>query len=144
MEYESEMCTRLIWKKTGVVIPQEDIVACHALNKRGADTSYIIRVGNRKSSSAWEVLASGMLTGRNKDTKASFCPDTNVFLNFQLTKRRGDLAKLVRKAKLDKKLIKYRTDQNGRLTVKVRVDTKFEEVNSEADLMRIIANPTLR
>ena len=51
--------------------------------------------------------------------------------------------KKIKEAKKNLKVVKYGADQNGRVAVKVRVDTVFEEVKSEADLARIIANPTV-
>ena len=104
--------------KTGVTVPVTDIVACHVLSKQGSDSTYIIRFGNRRPGSAWDIIASGMLTGRNKESKANFTA-ANVFLNFQLTKKRAELVKVVRQAKKDKKIVKYGTDQNGRVTVRV-------------------------
>jgi hypothetical protein len=138
-ETEAEMCVRMIHDKTGVEVPLQDIVACHALNGRGADTSYIIRIANMKPGSAWDILAAAILTGKNKVTKVN---KVNVFINFQLTKRRGELMQLARKAKVDKRIVKYGADQNGRITVKVKVDSRFEEVTCGLDLQRIISNPT--
>ena len=73
-----------------------------------------------------------MLTGRNKETKANFT-DKNVFLNFQLTKKRAELAKYVRKAKVDKKIVKYGTDQNGKTTIKVLHNSPWVAVSSVSD-----------
>ena len=82
----TEMCARLIYMKTGVTVPVTDIVACHVLSKQGSDSTYIIRFGNRRPGSAFDIVAAGMLTGRNKESKANFT-NANVFLNFQLTKK---------------------------------------------------------
>ena len=84
--------------KSGVVVPLSDIVACHSLGNRGTDTSYLVKFGNRKPGSAWEILAAGMLTGKNNVSKEAFT-DANVFLSFQLTKKKAHLAKMVRLAK---------------------------------------------
>ena len=139
VEHDHEMCIRLIKLKTGVDIPVRDIVACHALTRRGTDSSFIVRISNRRSGSAWSILAAGMLTGRNNVTKSNFSQD-NVFLNFQLTKKRSELSKVVRKAKHDKKIIKYGVDQNGRITVKVKASSKWEEVASSSDLEKAVVN----
>ena len=87
------MCARLIFLKTGVTVPLTDIVACHVLSKQGSDSTYIIRFGNRRPGSAWDIIASGMLTGRNKEYKDNFRA-ANVFLNFQLTKKRAELVEV--------------------------------------------------
>ena len=141
-EYEHEMCARLIKLKTGVDIPLHDIDACHALNKRGSDSTFIIRISNRKPGSAWYTLAAGLLTGRNNVTKSNFTQD-NVYLNFQLTKKRSDLSKVVRKAKVDKKIVKYGVDQNGRFTIKVKANSKWEEISFTQDLEKAISNSFL-
>ena len=123
------MCCRLIKLKSGVEVPLSDITACHSLGNRGTDTSYLIKFGNRKIGSAWDILAAGMLTGRNNDTKEAFT-DANVFLNLQLSKKKAQLSKLVRVAKSEKKIIKYGTDQNGRITVRVNSSCPWVEVTS--------------
>ena len=139
VEDEHEMIVRLIKNKTGVVIPLSDIEACHALNKRGSDSSFIIRISNRKPGSAWSTLAARMLTGMNNVTKSNFTQD-NLFLNFQLTKKRGELAKVIRKARYDKKIAKYSVDQNGNFTVKVKSNNKWQGISSTEDLELAITN----
>ena len=140
MEDDTEMIIRLVKEKTGVEFLLGDITACHILKKQGLDSSYIIRVANRKPGSAWEVLSAGLLTGKNSKTGKHFT-DANVFVNFQLTKRRGELSKKVREAKYAKGIIKYGTDQNGRITVKVSPDSPWSEVSSPAHLQQLIASP---
>ena len=139
-EDDTEMMVRLTAAKTGVNIPLVDISACHALNKQGANASYILRVTNRKPDSAWATLAAGLLTGKNNSTGDHFT-GANVYINFQLTKRRGDLAKEVRKAKYSKDIVKYGTDQNGRITVRVNATSPWMEVTSIDHLAHLIANP---
>ena len=139
-EDDTEMIVRLISAKTGVNIPLVDISTCHALNKQGANSSYILRITNRKPDSAWATLAAGLLTGKNNSTGDHFT-DANVYINFQLTKRRGDLAKEVRKAKFSKDIVKYGTDQNGRITVRVNNTSVWAEVTSVPHLRHLVANP---
>ena len=139
-EDDTEMVVRLVRAKTGVNIPLVDISACHALNKQGANSSYILRITNRKPDSAWATLAAGLLTGKNNSTGDHFT-DANVYINFQLTKRRGDLAKEVRMAKYSKGIVKYGTDQNGKITVKVKVFSPWAEVTSISHLQHLIDNP---
>ena len=137
------MCCRLIKLKTGVEVPLSDITACHSLGNRGTDTSYLIKFGNRKIGSAWDILAAGMLTGRNNSTKENFT-DANVFLNFQLTKKKSELSKLVRLSKSERKIMKYGTDQNGRITVKINQSCPWVEVASSAELENYINSPPVR
>ena len=144
LETKVEVCVRMILQKTGVAMPVSDIVACHPLgNRRGAETTYILRVINRKPGSAWDTLAAALLTGKNNQSGKYCNNDINCYINFQLTKKKGELMKKIKEAKKNLKVVKYGADQNGRVTVKVRVDTVFEEVKSEADLARIITNPTV-
>ena len=137
VESALEMCCRLIKLKTGVEVPLSDITACHSLGNRGTDTSYLIKFGNRKIGSAWDILAAGMLTGRNNSTKENFT-DANVFLNFQLTKKKSELSKFVRLSKSERKIMKYGTDQNGRITVKINQSFPWVEVASSAELENYI------
>ena len=54
---------------------------------------------------------------------------------------RGDLAKEVRKAKYSKDIVKYGTDQNGKITVKVKIFSPWVEVTSISHLQHLVANP---
>ena len=92
-ENDAELMVRLVKEKTGVELLLSDISACHALSKQGANTTYILRVTNRKPGSAWEVLSAGLLTGKNS-ANGEYFTDANVFINFQLTRRRGFLRDL--------------------------------------------------
>ena len=51
-ENDAELMVRLVNKKTGVDLLLSDISACHALNKQGLNTTYILRVMNRRPGSA--------------------------------------------------------------------------------------------
>ena len=143
LESDVDLVTRLILKKTGIIVPETDIMACHALPSRGGqEPSYIVRFGNRREGSAWDILAAGLLTGKHKYTKAFFSKDP-IYINFQLTKNNNELMKVVRKAKTDGQIIKYGVDQNARVTVKAKKDSVFETVATVDDLKRIVANPTM-
>ena len=133
VENDIELCCRLIHLKTGVSVPLQDITACHPLSKKVGSTSYVLRISNRKPGSAWDILAAGLLTGRNKFTKANFTDD-NVFINFQLTNTRNNLAKAIRDAKKSRKVVKYGCDQNGNFTVKFKADSTWQVVGSIQDL----------
>ena len=84
-----------------------------------------------------------MLTGRNNVSKENFT-DANVFLNFQLTKKKSELSKMVRLAKSERKIIKYGTDQNGRITVRINQSCPWVEVTSGAELENFINSPPVR
>jgi hypothetical protein len=47
----------------------------------------------------------------------------------------------VREAKYAKGIIKYGTDQNGRITLKVNPDSPWSEVTSPYHLQQLIASP---
>ena len=143
-ESVTEMCVRLIKEKTTVEVPLKDVVACHPIGKgRGADTTFVLRVINRNPGSAWDYLSSALLTGKNKKTKQFVNNQMNCFISFQLTPRRGELMKAIKKAKVTCKSLRYGADQSGRITVRVNEKCMFEEVKNEADLTRILAHPTL-
>ena len=139
LEKPQEMCVRAIFKKTGIQVPLEDISACHSLNTRGSNTTYIMRITNRKPGSAWDILAAGMLTGKHKITKANFTKD-NLYINFQTTKQKGELSKVVRDARKARKIVKYGMDQNAKITVKVTAVSEWVEVTSEQQLLDLVAN----
>ena len=134
-ESQFEMIKRLIFLKTGVELPEEDIVTCHALSRRGggAVSSYIVRVGNMRPGSAWEIISAGMLNGKNPSSKEYFSKD-NVYISFQLTKKKSDLAKAVRVAKVARKIKQYSIDQNGRITIRIQDSSAWTEVTSQVHL----------
>jgi len=136
-----EVVTRAIFAKTGVRVPEQDLQACHTLGRPGAspNTSYIVRFSNLRPGSAWDILAAGLLTGRNKETKQNFDSSVALYLNFQLSRSKNQLAKVVRDAKRARRIAKYGIDQNGRVTVKVSVDSpSWVEVHSEEELTGLV------
>ena len=132
-EDDTEMVTRLIKEKTGVQFNPNEVLACHPLGKREKNT-FILRIANKKPGSNWDTLTSGMKKGTN------FKPEVNVFINYQLTKRRADLAKKVREAKSGGKIEKYSVDQNGKFKVKTKnpADKEWPVVKTVDDLNKII------
>ena len=145
-ESEVEVCIRAIKAKTGVEVPEADITACHPLKRKGATpgTNYIVRFGNRRPKSAWDTLAAGLLTGKNKDTHAKFT-SANLYLNFQLTGYRSDLVRSVRAAKKDRRIRFYGVDQNGRVTVLGRhADAQWTEVRSLRALDLVASHTNVR
>ena len=137
-----EMCIRAIETKTGIRVPLEDVSACHPLQRRGTEpnTTFVIRIWNRKQHSAWEQLTAGLMTGRNPQTGRDFT-SVPLFINYQLTPARGEVVKVVREAKRGKRLHKYNVDANGRCFVQlVDRQSQWKEVKSEDDLKKLAAS----
>ena len=81
-----------------------------------------------------------MLTGKNSITGSNFTQD-NIFLNFQLTKKKSELVSAVRDARKAKTISKYGIDQNGRVSVKVRSTSKqWKEVATRSELDSLITS----
>ena len=122
-ESELDMVLRMVYEKTGVWIPYEDVAACHRVGNSN-NNSFVLKVWNRKRFSSWDQLTEGMLTGK------TFSPQ-NIFINFMLTNRRTELSKQVRQAKKDNLVKKYSVDQNGKIYIKkLGNDDKFHLVTS--------------
>ena len=119
LESMAEACVRAIEAKTGIRVPLEDVSACHPLQRRGTEpnTTFVIRIWNRREGSAWEKLTPGLMTGRQPG--GSNFTNANLFINYQLTPMRGDLVKAVRTAKVARRLHKYSVDANGRCFVQL-------------------------
>ena len=127
-ESDTDMVLRLIFEKTTVTIPKEDVIACHPMGRREKNT-YIITIINRKPGSAWERLTACMMKASN------MVKEKNVYINFQLTKDRAALAKDVRKAKTDGRIGGYSVDQNGRIKIKkLDGDKQYKKVTSVAEM----------
>ena len=114
-ENDLELAVRMVGLKTGVYIPHRDVYACHPIGKK-ENHSYILCIGNRQPGSAWDDLTYGMRTGKNRD--GGYFTKENIFVNYQLTARRIQLSKEVRKAKTDNLLQKYSIDANGKIYIK--------------------------
>jgi hypothetical protein len=98
----------LIHSKYGVSVPPQDIQALHKL----PNSTILIRVWNRKEGSAWSKLINAIKTGGNRSM--------NVYLNFQLTQRRSNLAYQLRQFKKNNQISKFYTDENGAISFKVK------------------------
>ena len=108
----------LIKAKYDVELPAEDIQACHHVpswpkGRRGKPEyrSIVLRIWNRRAGSAWSVLIGKIMSGGNRAT--------NVYANFQLTKRRSDLVYNLRKLKEAKKISKFYTNENGQVCYRI-------------------------
>ena len=62
--------------------------------------------------------------------------DVNVFLNFQLTARRGKLAKAIRRARFDGLVSKETVNANGQF--QVLVGEEWKSVRTEEELQRLL------
>ena len=110
-ENDMDMVLRLVHMKTGIWIQECDVIACHPLGKRERNT-YILCVNNRTPYSGWDIITKGMVTAENNFTWE------NVFINFQLTKKRGEICKEVRRAKKENLIKNYDINANGRIFIK--------------------------
>ena len=126
-ETDLELVLRLVHMKTGVRINEHEVTACHPLGKRDRNT-FILSVHNRTPMSAWETITKGMMTADN-----NFSPD-NIFINFQLTKRRGELSKEVRRAKKEKLIKSYEIDSNGRIFIRKLDNDETLEILDMVDI----------
>ena len=108
--------TDLLCQKYKVIVPAEDVQACHRL----PNGKVILRIWNRKPGSAWEGLISAIKTGG--DRKLDF------YANFQLTSQRSSLLFQLRNLYREKKISKVFTDENGHISFKV---------NSESSKVRV-------
>ena len=135
-EDATDLCCRLIELKTGVPVPKEDISACHILKKRGDESSYIIRFQNLKPKSAWDLITEGLMTGK---VNGQCFTDDNVFINYQVTRARGELLKLAREARGSKQIHKYSTDQNGNISVQMMVRGPWIRISSPSDLQQLVS-----
>ena len=111
----TEMCTRLVQKKTGCDILQSDVSACHRLKDN--DHTYILAVANRLPGSGWESLTAGMVNGRMKNSQEYFKKD-GVFLSYQVTQAKAKLLHQIRLARKQGHISKFSVNENGRVTVR--------------------------
>ena len=131
-ESDVEMVLRVIKDKTNVVVPKEDITACHRVGKKETNT-FVVSFNNRKSGSAWEEVTAAMMKPKN------MVKEKNVFLNFQLTKYRADLAKAVRQAKKDDRIAAFSIDRNGNIKIKkLAADKEYLKVKSVENMERML------
>ena len=110
--------TELIKTKYNVVVPASNVQACHFIpswpeGRKGNPLykSVVIRFWNRKPDSAWSALVKSIVSGGAKEVP--------IFCNFQLTKKRNNLLFHLRKLKKEKKIVKYYTDENGKIQYKI-------------------------
>ena len=131
-ESHTSIVKKLIKLKTDVEVQDREIIACHPMGKQESNT-FLLRLVDRSPGSSWDQIVQGMKKGGN------FKHEVNVFINFQLTKRRIALASKARTAKSAGKISKVFVDHNGKIRVKKEgADEKYVEVKTEADLNNFI------
>ena len=137
-ESDTEMIIRIIEMKTGVAIDKKDVAACHRIGKK-ENNAYVIRINDRKAGSAWHTITEGMMTGKLPGG-GTFAKEVNLFLNFQLTKKKATLAKAVRVARKEQKIAKFYINQNGVIKIKKTNTDIYTEVKSLDHLNSMICS----
>ena len=105
---------QLVKEKYDVTLPENDIQALHRL----PNGTVILRLWNRRPSSAWCKIVDGIKSGMNKHI--------NFYANFHLTRKRNGLLYDVRQLKKSGEIFKFYTDENGQISF--RVKEKSEKV----------------
>ena len=113
----------LVLKHYDVDIPREDISACHRLKSGSA----LLRVWNRKNEAPYHDLVGKVRSGgkagaerkqaRVDKTKLEDLPKRNVFICFQMTKKRSDIIKHLKSHKKSGKIIKFTSNHNGAISM---------------------------
>ena len=99
----------LVEKKYGVKIPLKEVYGAHWL----PNNSYVIKILYRNPDfSCWRQLTSSLYKGGLSEQK-----ELNVYLNFNMTKRRQTLLFHCRQLKRENLIEKYFTDDNGNISV---------------------------
>ena len=96
----------LLNNKFSARIRPDDMRALHRL----PGGAIIIRLDNRMPGSAWETICSGIKSGKGREL--------NLFVNFQLTRRRANLLYEVRQLRKAGVIAKFYSDENGQIAVK--------------------------
>ena len=66
--------------------------------------------------------------------------DANIFINYQVTKAKGQLLQRARAARYAKSIHKYSTDQNGNISVQCKFRGSWTRISSPADLDKCISD----
>ena len=98
----------LAMKKYAVTLKEEDIASCHYLPGGGIFFSL------------WNMGPESAYVNLTKNIKSSINRDINIYFNFMLTKRRSALLFEVRKMKRNTKIIRYYSDEEGSIAIKVK------------------------
>ena len=108
------------------------------MGKKG--TSYLVRILNRAPGSNWGILTAGMARGKKAGGEENFSKD-NIFVNYQLTDSRGNLAYNIRTAKKEGKVHKYAINDNGVIKVrKSERDQQWIPVKNQNELDQLLGN----
>ena len=106
----------LVQKKYKQDITEDDIKACFRLKKGGI----LVKFWKTGKGSQFQTLSSNI-----KSAKGS---DINLFFNFMLTGRRGELLFQIRKLKKEKKIAKFFSDESGSISIKFSMGEKKVKV----------------
>ena len=98
----------LVKDKFDIDLPIQDIESCHRLQNKGI----ILRIWNKRPGSPCSEIVTAIKTGKNAEM--------NVYLNFQLTKRRNALLYEVRRLRRAGKIHKYFVNENGSMSIIVK------------------------
>lgn len=100
---------QLVKDKYGVTVPEDDVVACHRLKQH----SVLLKIWRRTEDSAWSRLMPLI--------KSAPTNDLNIYVNFQLTPRRGAMMYAIRQQREDFKSkgrpFKLFSDENGSISI---------------------------
>ena len=107
-EDELVQVLELIQKKYRVQLVPSNISASHWL----PNGSFIIRFNDRGINSPWQKLVEAMAEGGDRNI--------NLFLNFNLTRKRLSLLAEVRRFKKEKKIEKYEVNENGQISIRIK------------------------
>ena len=142
-ESPTQLCNRAIRGLCGLEFKEVDVKACHRTSRFDRPPTYVIKIDNWQANSTWDQLSTGLVNNRMRGAQDSF-PNTGVFINFQLTRRRVALLKEVGEARKRKKVTKFKVDSNGRILVTtgrgeagVYRALPWVEVASLADLAKV-------
>lgn len=107
-EEDLKQVLELIDKKYKVKVNPSNVSASHWL----PNGSFIIRFTDRGFNSPWQQLVEAMAEGGDRNV--------NVFLNFNLTRKRLSLLTEVRRLKQEKKIEKYEVNENGQISIRIK------------------------
>lgn len=127
----TEHAIQLINRKYGVLIPIDDIQACHVL----PNGSILVRIWRRVENSAWSNLIKGIKTGGDKTY--------NLYCSFHLTHRRSRLLYFLRQAKKQGQIFQFYSDENGNLSFKKTETSKKTTITYHRTDPTSTARPTL-
>ena len=104
-----------------------DIQACHRIGKK---VKVICKFVNRK------FAIQGLINGKNLKGKSLYAASGGVFINISFCPEFGRLNYLVRKAKSNGTIFRWKV-RNGTTSIQLKKDDVFEEISHINDLTRL-------